>query len=216
MSDVDRLLYDDRTSPEIVPTARIERPTRTSYDWVAVSAVIRDKARFLADDASDFHEQQTAADLESRAHDEARRSAREMLDDLAALGFAWRDIARLVGVTVPAVRKWRNGEPIAGPNRWALARLLAFVKTLRSDHLIDEVASWMEMPIAGSTLTGIDVYGMGHVLPLLLHGTDHLKVDQLLLRVDPLGEHRPDDRFEVVTAPDGLPAVRMRSETPPG
>lgn len=32
-----------------------------------------------------------------------------MLSDLAELGFAWRDIARLVKVSVPAVQKWRKG-----------------------------------------------------------------------------------------------------------
>jgi hypothetical protein len=216
VTDVDRLLHDDRTQADVIPARKLDR-TRTSYDEAVVrSAALKDHARFLLDDASEIHERRLAVQLDARTAEVGKRSVREMLSELAALGFAWRDIARLVGVTVPALRKWRNGEMTTGRNRLEVARLLAFVNVLQSEHLIQEIASWMEMPIGSSTLTGLDVYGMGHVLPLLLHGTDHMIAAELLRRADPGGEHRPDDRFEVITASDGQPAIRMRQTEPPG
>lgn len=48
-----------------------------------------------------------------------------MLSDLAELGFAWRDIARLVKVSVPAVQKWRKGEKASGESHSRVASLLA-------------------------------------------------------------------------------------------
>ena len=210
MTDVDRLLHDDRTRADVVSVPPIDR-TRTSYDdAVVISASLKDRARFLFDDVSDLHERSLAVQLEARTAEVAKRSVRDMLTDLAALGFAWRDIARLVGVTVPALRKWRNGEATSGRNRLEVARLLAFVNVLQTEHVIHEIASWMEMPIGNSMLTGIDVYSQGLVLPLLLYGTDHMTAAELIRLADPKAEYRPDNRFEVVTAADGQPVVRVR------
>lgn len=55
-----------------------------------------------------------AVEWRTAAAERAKDSVASMLSDLADLGFARRDIARLVKVSVPAVQKWRRGEGVRG------------------------------------------------------------------------------------------------------
>jgi transcriptional regulator with XRE-family HTH domain len=211
MSDGD-LLTGDRTRAESVVPAILEPPTRTSVDELADhTGFLRGATRVLTEDVAEVHDNILEIQLESRTDEAAKRSVPDLLDELARLGFSWREIARTVGVTVPAVRKWRNGGSATGANRRSLARLLAFVDVLGSDHLVEDVPSWLEMPLNGSPLTGIDAYCAGAELMLLLHAAGHVSSDQLLDSLDPSWRDRAEDRFEVVTADDGEPMIRMRS-----
>lgn len=213
MSDIDELLTGDRTRAESVAPPLFEPPTRTSLAELADrTGFLRSATRTLVDDVAEVHDGVLEVQLESRTDEAAKRGVPELLDELADLGFSWREIARAVGVTIPAVRKWRRGGSATGPNRRAIARFLAFVDVLRSDHLVDEVPSWLEMPIGGTTLTGIDAYCAGEELVLLQHAAGHVTSDELLDRLDPTWRSTVDDRFEIITADDGEPMIRMRAE----
>lgn len=213
MSDIDELLTGDRTRAESVVPSLFEPPTRTSLDELADrTGFLRSATQTLVDDVAEVHDGVLEVQLESRTDEAAKRSVPELLDELAALGFSWREIARAVGVTVPAVRKWRGGGSAAGSNRRAIARLLAFVDVLSSDHLVDGVPSWMEMPIGGTALTGFDAYCAGEERLLLQHAAGHVSSDGLLDRLDPSWRSTVDDRFEIVTADDGEPMIRMRAD----
>lgn len=214
MSAIDRLLTGDRTRADAVVPTTIERPTRTSQDELAERAgLLRGVARLLADDVAEVHGQALDIQLNARTDEAGKRSVPDLLDELAGLGFAWRDIARLVGVSVPAIRKWRQGGAVTGPHRRAVARLLAFVDVLRSDHLVQEVPSWMEIPIAGSSLTGIDLYSLGGANILLLHAAGHVGSEDLLDRVSPDWRDQRDEQFEIVGGSDGEPVIRGREPT---
>lgn len=211
MSTIDQLLTGDRTRADAVRPNVLERPTRTSQDELAEQAgVLRNTTRFLSEDVADVHERALEIQLDGRADQAAKRAVPDLLHELAEMGFAWRDIARLVGVTVPAVRKWRQGEPASGANRRAVARLLAFVDVLRADHLVQDVPSWMEIPLAASAITGLDIYAAGRAKLLLLHAAGHLTSEQLLDRFSPSWRDEVDERFEIVTTADGAPLVRLR------
>lgn len=61
-------------------------------------------------------------------------------------GFAWVDIARLVGVSVPALRKWRLVENGASPaNQLKIIRLVAFVQLL-TEIGVPEPPVWFSLP----------------------------------------------------------------------
>lgn len=216
MSDVHELLTGDRTRSDAVMPRVLDSPTRTSQDEIAERAgYLRNLTKGLSDEFADVHNRAVEIQLEARTDEAAKRSVSDLLGELAALGFAWRDIARLVGVTVPAVRKWRNGEPATGTNRRAVAQLLAFVDVLRSDHLVQDPPSWMEMPLAGSGANGLDLYAAGHCKLLLVHAAGHLGSEELLDRVDPTWRAALDDRFEIATASDGEVMIRLRPVEPP-
>jgi transcriptional regulator with XRE-family HTH domain len=216
MAGIDRLLTGDRTRADAVVSRTFEGPTRTSQDALVEEAgFLRDVTRHLSNETADYHDRAIGVQLEARTDEAAKRSLPELLTELADKGFAWRDIARLVGVTVPALRKWRNGEPATGVHRRAVARLLAFVDVLRSDHLVQDPPSWMEMPLGESTKTGLDLYASGHAKLLLVHAAGHLSSDELLDRVAPDWRQAVDDRFEIGTATDGETFIRLKTSEPP-
>ena len=205
------LLTGDRTRADSVLAPVLDRPTRTSQDELAERAgILHTMTRVLTDDAAGLHHRTIEIQLRSRSEEAAKRAATDLLEELAAGGLAWRDIARLIGVTIPAVRKWRQGELPTGAHRKELARLLAFIDVLRSDHLIMDVPSWLEMPIGDSYVTGLDIYAARFIEPLVMHAAGHISAEQLLNAFDPAWRSATDSRFEVITASDGQAAIRLR------
>lgn len=212
MASIDRLLDEDATRADALVRRAVPSATRTSQDELAEAAgFLHGHTRHLLADVPDIHDWAMILQVEGRADEAAKRSIPDLLNELAGLGFAWRDIARLVGVTVPAIRKWRQGEAATGNHRRAIAMLLAFADVLTSEHMVNEVASWMEIPLRGSTLTGIDIYAAGKHDLLLQHAAGNLSGDDLLAMFDPNGTARTDERFEVSAAEDGEPIIRLRS-----
>src|SRR5215211_172766 len=113
----------------------------------------RQQARDLQEAVGALHQRGHYIAWNDRTGERGRSSAQEMLEELADLGFAWRDVARLVGVSVPAIQKWRRGEGTTGINRQKVASLLAACDLVAEHYGIQEVASWFEMPL----LLGIPV-----------------------------------------------------------
>lgn len=199
------------TRAEALRLPKVEGPTRTSQDELAEQAgFLRGATRHLLDDLADVHDRAMDIQLEGRTDEAAKRRVRELLDELAGLGFAWRQIAQLVGVSVPGIRKWRQGEPTTGEHRRAVARLLAFVDVLRSDHLVRDIPSWFEMPLGSSRITGIDIYSQGGAKALLLLAAGHLTSEELLDSIDVSWRDQQTDRFEIATGSDGRPMIRLR------
>jgi hypothetical protein len=206
------LLTGDRTRAESVVSPALARPTRTSQDELAEQAgFLHSVTRVLTDGVAGLHRRTIEVQLRSRTEEAAKRSAPDLLNELADLGIAWRDIARMVGVTVPAVRKWRQGEPATGAHRKATAGLLAFIDVLRSEHHVVDVPSWLEMPLGDSSVTGVDVYAGGLVEPLVMHAAGHISAEQLLDQFDPDWHRTTERQFEIFTAADGQAAIRMRT-----
>lgn len=142
----------------------------------------------------------------------ASRPLTDLLSELADYGLAWRDIARLVGVSVPALRKWRQGEPATGENRLKVARLVGLCHLLKEHGLIDDPASWLELPLVYDVpVSGIDLLAAGRT-DLLFRRALHHDADPEAI----LDEFDPDWRatyrgaFEVFEAEDGLPGLRIR------
>lgn len=196
----------------------IEAPTRTISDLVDDSGYLRNRTRILAADtthlqriADDLHTDTLDAELRTMAQARSKEALEDLLDRLSDLGFSWRDIARVVGVSVPALRKWRLGGTATGENRRRVATLVAFCDIAGSRFCISDVASWLEAPLDPQTpLTGLDLMAGGR-FDLVL---------QLVRDRDPdpqavLDEFEPDwrDRYsspvEAFTGPDGLPGLRL-------
>lgn len=201
------------TRTSTVTTPHIDQPTRLSSDVVANSAgALRSDVNQLSASVAETHKHSLAIQLEARTDEAAKRAPEHLLSELSDEGLSWTAIARLVGVSVPGVRKWRKGETVSGENRRKLAGVVAFVGILRRDHLIADVASWLDMPLAGSNLNGIDVYATGQIADLTEYAADHISGSQLLDRTIPDWRDGLDATFEVFTADDGQRAIRMRPE----
>jgi hypothetical protein len=215
-SDATLITGTETTSPD-----RITR-TRTIDEVVAEAGLLRSQTRLLGDDVaetnrrvSEIHHDAVATQLEKQARLVTKRSVSEMLGELADAGFAWRDIAALASVSVPAVRRWRQGEPPTGQNRLAIARLVALVETLRDEHLVSNVASWMEVPLVpDAPLTAIDLAVAGHLPDVVDVAANHSTGEEVLDRWQPDWRERYRSDYEVFEAPDGELATRPAIREP--
>ena len=82
-------------------------------------------AKVTYEDSAQLHEASRMALWGLRTSALGKLDAAPLLSMLGERGFAWRDVARMVGVSVPAVQKWRKGERCTGENRRQVAALVA-------------------------------------------------------------------------------------------
>ena len=193
------------TSPEQVTR------TRTIDEVVAEVGRLRSRTSLLGEDVAEtdgdvgeVYREALSEQLDVKARMTAKRSVADMLGELADAGFSWRDIAALVGVSVPAVRRWRLGEAATGANRLAVARIVALVEMLRDDHLVSDVASWMEVPLVpGAPVTAIDLAAAGRLQEVVEIAAGHSTGEDVLDRTQPGWRERYRSDYEVFEAPDG-------------
>jgi len=171
----------------------------------------RSVARVRHEDYGDLHK--TIHDVEWRisAAERGKASVTSMLGELADLGFAWRDIARLVNVSVPAVQKWRRGENASGDSRSRIAGLLAACDLIANHYMVDEIASWFEMPLSPSApVTPITLYAANRADLVFEFASGHADPEALLSDFDPDWRERYRSDFEVFEASDGNRSIRLK------
>lgn len=152
--------------------------------------------------------------LDEKTTEQARMAPAQLLETAADYGFAWRDIARVVGVSVPAITKWRKGAGVTGENRLKIARLVALTDMLEK-RFIAEPVSWLEMPITeGVALTSMDILERGRyelVLDLASSHTGDGTTDYVLNEIDPNWRNNlVDNTVESFVAEDGVVSLRLR------
>jgi hypothetical protein len=77
--------------------------------------------------------------------------------------------------------------------------------------MIEDPASWLEIPLAGSTVSLVDIYAAGRQdLVIEYAGRRIGSAKQLLADFDPGWRAGLDARFETFAAPDGHLALRER------
>jgi transcriptional regulator with XRE-family HTH domain len=181
------------------------------------AALLRDRVERTQDDVTDLHRETQLGELDERTAFVALQETDELLDELATRrGLSWSTMARMVGVSDAAIRKWRRGEAVAAENRRRLARAVAFLQMLADVFPVGDPGSWLEMRISeDATVTAIDVYADGRPDLLFEIVGQRLTPHQVLEAFDPdwRQNYVRDDRFAVVEAPDGeMAMVERRSE----
>jgi transcriptional regulator with XRE-family HTH domain len=154
------------------------------------------------------HRSSRAAQIDYLARPFQRRSVATVLDGIADTGLAWRDIARVIGVSVPAVRRWRQGESATPENHMAVARFAALMATLK-ELGVDDVATWLEMPIdPAAPVTGLDLAAEGKFEDLCEFALDEVTGAELLDAWTPQWRTRYRRGYEVFRAADGELGLR--------
>lgn len=206
-------LRDDTTSGTV--DYRLRRlPESTPSSLCDTADVVYRRASDLKDEMRGVRRRTHKIRLEEKTVERSHIGATQALEQLADYGFAWRDIARVVGVSVPALAKWRKGAGVSGENRLKLVRLLALVDML-ADRFIDEPASWLEMPITEDLgVTRMDLLERGRfdlVLDLASPHTGDGIIEYVLGEVGSDwrdGHH--DSAFESYVAEDGAVSIRFK------
>ena len=204
------------TVTEILPEPA---PTRTIADLVDDAGWLNSRTSLHVQDARQLHTETTQLHTDAleeltrtRAESLLSQPLTELLSQLADVGFAWRDLARVIGVSVPALRKWRHGEPATGENRLRVARLVALCDLLEEKAAITDVPSWLEVPLVEDVpITGIDLLAANRS-DLILRRALHLGGDpaEIVDEVDPDWRTLYGRDFEVFEADDGLLGIRPR------
>lgn len=184
------------------------------------SSVLADRAHVVHEQARDLHDgtgelrRATALnDLRTRQRKHAVRSPMDVLEDLSDRGFAWRDVARMMGVSVPALQKWRRGDGMTAENRSKLARIAGLIEMLEQ-RFVNEPASWLEMHVdTGVALTPLDLVAAGRddlVLELATEAETGAR-ESIYSEYDPdWRTNLVDTAFESFVAADGMMSIRPR------
>jgi DNA-binding transcriptional regulator YiaG len=179
------------------------------------TAELRDGASQLADHATSLHADQQQTEL---AHRTTQQTQADPADVLRALsldhGFSWPTLAKMVGVTTAAVRKWRRNGAVTAENRRRLAGVLAFCDFLEQvSPMISDPALWFDTPVlTETTLTHSDLYSRGLHAELLDIASQRSDPTAVLDAAEPgwRTHYAPDPNFEVVSAGDGIPSIVPR------
>jgi len=197
---------------QVSRTRTIEELAREASDITQEAGHLRNVNAVMGSTLIDVHHRGFRVQLDTHTTKTVKRSMTVLLNELNDLGFGWRDIARMVGVSVPALRRWRKGDSPTGDHRRQVAQLVAFVGILAEDHLVTDVASWMEVPLTHDVpVTAIDLYSGGHLFTIFDLASEHITPERALDQADPGWRERIDTEYEVFRAGDGQPAVRPRA-----
>ena len=196
----------------------IETQTRTISDLVDDYGFLRNVMADLVDGTKHLHHLVDArhsdeldAELRVGASERAKQPLEALLSELSDLGFSWRDIARVAGISVPALRKWRLGGAATGENRYKVALLLSLCETTRSRYHIADVAGWLETPLhPNAPVTGLDIVAEGRFDLVLRLARDQGSDPEAVLDEFELDwRERYATPVEAFTGPDGMPGLRL-------
>lgn len=194
------------------PTQTSARTASDAATRTDRSGVLRNIASYVKDLAAENHQTDYMLQVRFRTSELVGAGGQTLLNALADMGFAWRDIARMVGVSVPAIQKWRRGEGLTGENARKLARLVAACEVIQKfNSTLTDVALWFEAPIVDEApVTPIDLWATGNQQLVFEHA--RLDVDPLTTMdsFDPSWRDSYRSAFETVRSGDGDLSIRMR------
>ncbi len=166
-------------------------------------------ARVGYEDSAQRHESSRTTQWGMRTSILGKLDAAPLLSMLGERGFAWRDVARMVGVSVPAIQKWRKGERCTGANRRQVAALVAMCEQLEQDYLVQAVGSWFEMPIRADVyLTPMDLYVADRPELVFDLAGGFMDPETVLAEFDPDWREKYIADYEGYRADDGMLAIR--------
>lgn len=215
MSFPERRQFVDKSSTASSTATIIPFPlARPTFASLAIeAAALRDEVGVTNNRVEDVHRTAQLGALDERTALVALRDPTELLDELADdHGLSWTEVAKLVGVSDAAVRKWRRGDTISADNRRGLARVVALVNML-TDLAVGDPASWLEMRISGdSTVTPVHLVAAGRADLLFELAGMRRSAHQVLDEFEPnwREEFASDSAFDVVDGPDGYPVMVER------
>ncbi len=173
----------------------------------------RARARADYEEAGTDHKDGHLKEWERRTGKRVRLSTEQILEEIAELGFAWRDVARLLGVTVQAVQKWRRGEGASSSNRYKAAGLLAACDLISENYEVQEIASWFEIPLLpGIAISPIDLWCAQRPDLVFDYASGHVEAEQVLDSWQPDWRTQYSSSFEVFEAGDGRPSIRLKDQ----
>ena len=102
---------------------------------------------------------------------------------MASLG---DDVARMIGVSVPAIQKWRRGGAATGESRLQRGRCAGCLHLDCRALPVKDIAGWFEAPILmGYPVTALDLYAARKVQLVFELASGHADPERVLGDFDP-------------------------------
>lgn len=205
---VERPTAADTAAPPMPPLA-------TTQHLIPQVSMLRYRANDVHTDVSTLGRTIYDLNLEERTAEQEKKSVATLLTSVTNTGVGWAALSRLLRVSVPAIRKWRQGQGASPENRKALAELSALLQMLDEQFMVEDPASWLEIPLANTHTSLVDLYGAGRSDLILDYAGSWIKsADQLMDAFDPTWRTKASTQeFETYIAADGQPAVRRKIGT---
>jgi len=144
--------------------------------------------------------------LDAAAGAYAQDAPQDVIRWLTDFGVSQLTIARALGVTPTAVRKWSRGEAAKADHRGRLARFAATYSLLAETTGVHDPAGWLDIPISSeSTLTPLDLFVGGRPDLSVLLGARLMEPQEGLDAYEPAWRqtYPIDPDYEVVMLRDG-------------
>jgi transcriptional regulator with XRE-family HTH domain len=189
--------------------------TSQTRSWSLDADYLRTEVEMLGGEVLEIHGAAREHDLSGRTIEKSKKSVANLLRELTqSRGMGWSDISEVVGVSVSAVRKWRNGGDAKPDSRLKLARFAALLDVLEEKGAIEDPAAWMEMNFSlepGNFIRPLDLYLEGHCTELIELAEQRRTTAQVLDQVRPSWRQGRSD-FEVFLDGDGERSIRRRGD----
>lgn len=213
-----RFAEDAGTTATQVQTGAYLDLTAATGNLAARAAELTDRYDQGATEAQELHTEALQHALTALTMELEREVVGTLLDELSDRFGSWSTLARCIGVTSTALRKWRRGDEPSAENKQRVAYALAFARKLEEvDVRLRDAGYWLEAPMsAETTLTRADVYRTGAAVDLLRMarscvrvGPDNLRPEQVLEAHVPgwRRTHARDERFKVRWDDEGMPSI---------
>ena len=112
----------------------------------------------------------------------SEQPSKDILQFLATnYGFAWADIAKMLNVSVPAIRKWRMHGGVSPDNHHKLAELAAFVQVLVATAQVHSPANWLLLRLVpGYTVISRDLYSSENAPLIVDYACENIAAEMML------------------------------------
>jgi DNA-binding transcriptional regulator YiaG len=196
----------------LVPREQISETTVDALVKTYDAYLQRRHANLGHDEAIGDHRSKYMAEWQQRAKSHSERSPAELLSSLWESGLSWRDIARLLKVSVAAVQKWRAGENMSPSNFARLRDFVAAYDTVAAHKTGVDIASWIDVPIRTDVpVTPRDLWAKGDLNTFFEYALGDMQPEAALDAFDPVWRQRyRDDGFETFVGADGNLSIRTK------
>lgn len=159
------------------------------------------------------HQSRYLDEWQQRVKNLSQKPASELLESLWDSGFSWRDIARLLQVSVPAVQKWRAGENMSPKNFSHLRDFIAAYDTVAANKPEVDVAGWLDVPLVSDIpITLQQLWTEGSPPLFFEYALGDLKPEAALDQFDSEWRQRyRDDGFETFVGADGHLSISTKN-----
>jgi len=207
------LVHGSTASTLLVPPAKVSETNIDALVQTQAAYAARQRTHEQHSEAVENHQSNYLGEWQQRVKSHSERSHEDMLSSLWASGLSWRDIARLLKVSIAAVQKWRSGEKMAAKNFARLRDFMAAYDTVAAHKPGVDIASWMDVPILTDVpVTPRNLWTDGDPNTFFEYALGDLKPEAALDVFDSEWRQRyRDDGFESFVGEDRLLSIRTKN-----